>query len=147
MLLDMTYYSVKVCILLKEFLDATATINNMISKYMKHWMIFKRYISEPCQLESYTTDTLSYDRNSMMAKAQLEILFKRTKINFETTDNRTSLFISYPNMEVKVSEQVQILDTSSFISSVGGNLGLFIGFSFLDTFFAVYKWFSTRSLK
>ena len=119
----------------------------MISKSMKPLMIFKTNISEPCQLTSYSTETLSYDRNSMMAQATLENAFKTTKIAFETMKNRTSLFINYPIMEVKVSQQVQILDTSSFISSVGGNLGLFIGFSFLDTFFAIYKWFCTRSLK
>ena len=93
-------------------------------------MILKINISEPCQLTSYSTETLSYDRNSMMAQATLKHAFKTTKIAFETMENRTSLFINYPIMEVKVSQQVRILDTSSFISSVGGNLGLFIGFSF-----------------
>ena len=110
------------------------------------WWYLKN-ISEPCQFTSYSTETLSYDKNSMMAQANLENLSKTTKVAHETMDNRTSLFFNYPIMEVKVSQQVQILDTSSFISSVGGNLGLFIGFSFLDTFFALYKWCCTRSLK
>ena len=143
----MTYHNVEVCTLLQVHVNIFRYIIHMISKSMTPLMIFKTNISEPCQLTSYSTETLSYDRNSMMAQATLENAFKTTKIAFETMENRTSLFINYPIMEVKVSQQVQILDTSSFISSVGGNLGLFIGFSFLDTFFAVYKWFCTRSLK
>ena len=132
-------------------------------------MLFETNITEPCQLTSYSAETLTlnslkfgfvytsnyswiaillrYDKNSMMAHANLDNLFKATKVTFETMNNRTSLFINYPIMEVKVSQQVRILDTSSFISSVGGNLGLFIGFSFLDTFFAIYKWFSIRFIK
>ena len=82
-----------------------------------------------------------------MAHGQIKNLFNMANMTFDAKDNHTNLFINYPSMDIEVSQKVKILDASSFISSVGGNLGLFIGFSFLDTFFAVYKWFCTRSLK
>ena len=82
-----------------------------------------------------------------MAHGQIKYLFNTANMTFDALDNHTNLFINYPSMDIEVSQKVKILDASSFISSVGGNLGLFIGFSFLDTFFALYKWFCTRSLK
>ena len=101
-------------------------------------------ILEPCQFTSYKTETISYDRSSRMAREVLEKWFKIANMTFDTMVNRTIVFFNYHSMDVEVSQKVQILDASSFISAVGGNLGLFIGFSFLDTFFAAYKWFRTR---
>ena len=82
-----------------------------------------------------------------MAHGVLRKWFKMANMTFDTMDNRTMLFFNYPSMDVEVSQKVKILDASSFISAVGGNLGLFIGFSFLDTLFAAYKWFCTRFTK
>ena len=104
-------------------------------------------VLEPCQFTSYNTETISYDRNSIMAQGVLKKWFNMANMTFDTMDNRTILFFNYPSMDVEVSQKVQILDASSFISAVGGNLGLFIGFSFLDTLFAVYKWLCNRFTK
>ena len=82
-----------------------------------------------------------------MAHRVLRRWFKMANMTFDTMDNRTFLFFNYPSMDVEVSQKVKILNASSFISAVGGNLGLFIGFSFLDTLFAAYKWFCTRFTK
>ena len=114
---------------------------------IKPLLISKTNISEPCQFTSYNAETLSYDRNSIMGHRTIRNLFYTANMTFAPKDNHTNLLINYPSMDVEVSQKVKILDASSFVSSVGGNLGLFIGFSFLDTFFAMYKWFCTRSLK
>ena len=49
------------------------------------------------------------------------------------------LFIEYPKMEVKIESKVPMVDLNAFISSVGGSLGLFLGFSIIDTLFFFYK--------
>ena len=37
-----------------------------------------------------------------------------------------------------------MIDFSGFISATGGNLGLFLGFSFLGLFFQLYEWLQSR---
>ena len=76
-----------------------------------------------------------------------ETWFNILNITFETTENRTGVMVNFPTLDVEVSDKVKILDGCSFISSVGGNLGLFLGFSFLDTLFVIYQWISNKSIK
>ena len=82
-----------------------------------------------------------------MAHNMIKTWFQMAKLNIEPKENGTVLFFSYPTMDMVVTQKVKILDECSFVSSVGGNLGLFIGFSFLDSLFALYKWLCTRSNK
>ena len=58
-------------------------------------------------------------------------------------DSKT-LAIAYTTTDTKVSERVHLIDGYSFISSVGGNLGLFIGFSFLSFLFEAYDWIVSK---
>ena len=106
-----------------------------------------RYSIEPCQFTTYDTETISYDRNSKMAHNMVETWFQISDLDVEPTENGTILMLTYQTTDMKVTQKVKILDESSFISSVGGNLGLFIGFSFLDSLFVLYKWIFTRSTK
>ena len=54
-----------------------------------------------------------------------------------------SLNIRFVSNEVKVQEQYFIYSTVDLIGIVGGNLGLFIGFSFLDSLFVICQWACT----
>ena len=51
-----------------------------------------------------------------------------------TTPNNVDTYIvlmSYEDCDVTVSEEIHLTSLPDFISSVGGNLGLFVGFAFL----------------
>lgn len=52
----------------------------------------------------------------------------------------------FETMELQVKEEYVIYDFVGMISSIGGNLGLFIGFSFFDAFCwlldLIQKWIS-----
>ena len=48
-------------------------------------------------------------------------------------------------MEVSISTEVPLVDLDTFISGVGGALGLFLGFSIIDTLLALYSYFFTKS--
>ena len=48
------------------------------------------------------------------------------------------MMISYATTSIKVTTTSKLIDVASFISSVGGNLGLFVGFSFTSMFFFLY---------
>ena len=50
----------------------------------------------------------------------------------------------YTTTDVKVSRTSLRLDVSTFISNVGGSLGLFIGFSFLGVFYFIYDFISSK---
>ena len=55
----------------------------------------------------------------------------------------------FETMELQVKEEYVIYDFVGMISSIGGNLGLFIGFSFFDAFCwlvdLIQKWISKIS--
>ena len=87
--------------------------------------------------------TVTYDRYSQMGQNILQTWFDISNITQKTTEGSSNLFINYQSMEMKVSQKVRILNEASFISSVGGNLGLFIGFSFLDSLFVIFQWVCT----
>lgn len=56
-----------------------------------------------------------------------------------------STMISFLKTDVDVSEEIQLHNVPNFISSVGGNLGLFIGFSFLSVLLRFFEF--TRKLQ
>ena len=51
-----------------------------------------------------------------------------------------SVMISFLKTEVDTSEEISLNTFPDFISSVGGNLGLFTGFSFLTALFVFVEW-------
>ena len=56
-----------------------------------------------------------------------------------------SVVINYETSDVVVSEEIHLTTLPDFISSVGGNLGLFIGFSCLPVLLKATEFF--RNLK
>ena len=54
------------------------------------------------------------------------------------------IYVNYPNMEVKIENDVPFVDFNCFISSVGGALGLFLGFSIIDTLTYLYDFLLWR---
>ena len=48
-----------------------------------------------------------------------------------------SIFLGFGSMNVNVKEQVHTVTFPGFIASIGGNLGLFLGFSFLAVAFEI----------
>ena len=52
------------------------------------------------------------------------------------------LWIMYQTTEVVESQEDKLVSFPSFVGGVGGNLGLFLGFSCLTALFAIYKYIS-----
>ena len=55
-----------------------------------------------------------------------------------------SVWLEYTSTDVEVEYQVPVVDTPAFISAIGGGLGLYLGFSIIDTLFYIYKWIFAR---
>ena len=64
----------------------------------------------PCKVEIYTSNTYVFER-----------MVNKQKIN---------LFLKYQSMEMDISEEYLVYDFPNFIGTLGGSLGLFIGFSY-----------------
>ena len=47
--------------------------------------------------------------------------------------NIVELLFTYSSDEIKIEEETLMMGTSSYIGSVGGSLGLFLGFSFFSS--------------
>ena len=57
-----------------------------------------------------------------------------------------SLVMYYTTADVTTYSSERIIDLPTFISSTGGNLGLFIGFSFMGILFSMYEWIEQQFL-
>ena len=53
-------------------------------------------------------------------------------------DEIKTIYLYYSTTEIKVKSSELLVTFSSFVSAVGGNLGIFIGFSFLGFFTKFY---------
>ena len=104
----------------------------LINKAIKYFSFFTAF----CKKSAYNVGLQSFDRLSF--------------INIEETpdddsaakkESTRAIFMYYSTTDIKVSTTSKLISLSSFISSIGGNLGLFCGFSFLSSFFYVYKIF------
>ena len=69
---------------------------------------------DPCNIEIYTENSFVFER----------------KID----KNNMTLMLKYESMAIKVSEEYLAYDFANFIGTLGGSLGLFIGFSYTGFF-------------
>jgi hypothetical protein len=46
--------------------------------------------------------------------------------------NKSYIFVTFKEIEVEVEQEFVLFDFNAILSSVGGSMGLFLGFSFLD---------------
>ena len=85
--------------------------------------------------ESEAIDSSVHDHDHDMEDKESEAI--DSNVHDHDHDNRI-IKIYYSTTDVKVSEEIDIIDLATFVGSIGGNLGLFLGFSFLGLFNAVW---------
>ena len=95
------------------------------------------FSSESCTINSYEAQSISYDKYSgIPSMSMLQNIMTKTSekipINAVSKPIETSgINIFYSTTDIRVESVEVLVDFNSFISSVGGSLGLFLGFSFL----------------
>ena len=127
---------------------------NVLKLYFYHniLLVMFFFISGPCKYIKYEAQTLSYDAHSTISIIPgRESALKQSnengiKKNSENEKNRSKdigdtkeVMFYYSTTQIKVMSEDKIINFSNFISAVGGNLGLFIGFSFLGFFSSFYN--------
>ena len=108
--------------------------------------------SEPCVFVNYEDKTLYYDKHSALSvlsrketskKISGEIPSRNAKegqnkdIDYRLKIGK-EILLYYSTTTVKVISEAKMINFPSFVSAVGGNLGLFVGFSFLGFFSCFY---------
>ena len=73
-------------------------------------------------------------RNQCLRLKNLTMFQGDTYFRFATNSNKTSIKINFYSAgdSIKVAEEILVVSTGSFIGSIGGSLGLFLGFSFFS---------------
>ena len=80
----------------------------------------------PCEHVKYSVESLAYDKSSSLSIGP----------HPAEDDEYIGMFFMYATTEVKVIKEELLISFSNFVSSIGGNLGMFIGFSC----FGVFSW-------
>ena len=70
-----------------------------------------------------------------------------SKISIDEDGNNRAISIYYATTGVRVSTTSEVIDFPTFISNVGGNLGLFVEFSILGGLFFIYDFIAVRFLQ
>ena len=111
--------------------------------------MFLIVISVPCIFYRYETNTLSYDEFATLsisseiqedsnARDQIAMEHEVSKRSEESIKVPKFIMFYYSTTELKIETKELLLNFPNFLSAVGGNLGMFIGFSFLGFFSAFY---------
>ena len=119
------------------------------------------YILAPCDLSKYSVGLGTFDsRSALMLPLSTCIEPEESKKDIEynnpgkedspTNENSPDvcsnrlITLFYSTTDVKVSTTNLRVDFNTFVSNVGGSLGLFIGFSVLGGFFFIYDYISSK---
>ena len=94
---------------------------------MIHPILF--YIAH-CEQATFDVGVQTYDSLSKIS------------INADARDRPISMY--YATTDVRVSTTSALIDLATFISNVGGNLGLFVEFSILGGLFFIYDFLADR---
>merc|ERR1719414_1227180 len=89
-----------------------------------------------CKKSEYNVGLQSFDRLSF-----INIDDKAYDVSAAKKEPTRAIFMYYSSTDITVSTTSKLISLSSFISSIGGNLGLFVGFSFLSVFFFIHNFF------
>ena len=90
------------------------------------------YFPAPCKTTTYDAGILKFKQNPY------GVWHNESKTN-RTSFNRT-VAMYYTTSDVTTYTEARLIDFSGFVSAVGGNLGLFLGFSFLGMLFDLYEY-------
>ena len=99
-------------------------------------------LSVPCSYVTYQLSSYVLDTYSEITHLLTEDIKRKSTIIFNPKERGPAVVLSFGSTTTVVAERTKLVTFPNFVSSVGGNLGLFVGFSFLATLFAIYEKFN-----
>ena len=92
------------------------------------------FLLEPCYKSSYRIQPTKFEKSTIISKYIGQTYRSMLRLEIPPNTETYSLIMNFAGSYVDLSEEIQLTNLSNFISGVGGNLGLFIGFSVLPVF-------------
>ena len=113
-------------------------IDSLIFMHLEQNTILILFVlfSESCIINSYKAQSISFDKYSGISPISVLDNIKsntseKIAMNSVSKPLKTSeIYIFYSTTDIRVESVETLVDFNSFISSIGGSLGLFLGFSF-----------------
>ena len=87
----------------------------------------------PCKTTTYESNLLQMMQNPF------DMWGNQRKVNSKSFERIISMY--YTTSDIATYTENRLIDFSGFVSAIGGNLGLFLGFSFLGILFSFYECF------
>ena len=98
------------------------------------------YFSEPCEVSSYKMQATEYASSSIVAGKINDRFKQMMNISLPNNTKTFSTMISFLKTDIDLTEEINLYSFFDFVSSVGGNLGLFTGFSVLAALLTFAEW-------
>ena len=85
-------------------------------------------------------EVVEYDTDSIITTHMVEYYKAYFKLVIPENITTYTTMVAFLTTDVTLSEEVKLSNFPDFLSSVGGNLGLFLGFSFLTLLRDMANW-------
>ena len=85
-------------------------------------------------------EVVEYDTESIITTDMVEYYKSLYKLVIPENITTYTAMVAFLTTDVNLSEEVKLSNFPDFLSSVGGNLGLFLGFSFLTLLRDMAEW-------
>ena len=89
------------------------------------------FLLEPCYKSGYRIQPTMFEKSTIISKYIAQTYRSMLRLEILPNTETYSLIMNFAGSYIDLSEEIQLTNLSNFISGVGGNLGLFIGFSVL----------------
>ena len=117
----------------------------IVVNYCTHFnskQIFVQF-SIPVDLNTAPCKTVTYDANTLKMKQNPSNAWAKTLHNDSDSFTR-NIWMYYTTTAVSTFKTDKLIDFSTFVSAIGGNLGLFLGVSFVGVLFSLYDWIQSK---
>ena len=85
----------------------------------------------PCLTSTYTIERNIFGQSNTLLSNMTQVYRQGMKVTPPNDTNTYAVVLNFDTTDVVVAEEIKLITLPDFISSVGGNLGLFIGFACL----------------
>ena len=85
----------------------------------------------PCLTSTYTLESNEFEKSNTITEYMTATYRQMIQLTVPNNTDTYSVVLNFESTDVTLSEEIQLTTLPDFISAVGGNLGLFIGFSCL----------------
>jgi len=122
-----------------NYAKGKAICKNMKEAYQTNQLIYNimeatKICGEPCELRAFDFQKFIVPETSHVG----------LELGDKAGGNQATLYMRFTSLVVTKSQEVVMYDFNSILSSVGGSLGLFLGFSCFGTVSDIINWITNR---